>query len=935
MIPLPLIRSLRRNSFALILGVFWVCLGSAAWALDLGRGPVPLEVEPPRGSTFEAGDELIVEGTVSGSGAVVILLRIDDGQSKDWASRYNREQTFGPGSFRFRLSLDEIRTQAGRTLDARDLRRIVVARLSGTANVTVDRASIGKPAAPTFDKPVALATGRTPIRFEPSRPVVFKDDDLITIEGVVEGRSPAAFLARLDDSSSTDYASRVNIEKQLPPGPFRLRISPKGLKTPNGRVLDHRSVTRIILASFDAAGTITISRFGVAPAPRLPAVAAGYALAGPSAPILPGLERIAPGDPRLLGGVLPVTRIAPDPAVASGLRGIDRVRLPTPGGRVRVSMLIEDPGEWEFLPHPLRRTIKVNGTIVLDHSLTPDQWIAQRYLRLANTEHTADDDAWTAYGRLRGNLVSTEVDSSDVGVVIEMTGDTADARYLSVVVVEPAGQSVGIDFVNEQRADWYRSTHPVARQADPKQRPQFPIRIGGGDVPVVRATTAAGGSVWLSLSLTTTAPIANPDVGIEPPQAAGTPLPFRAWAGQRRLELKDNLVLRDNRLISDLSRLPIDTVTPRVVELWVNVPAHAPAGLYRGSLEISGSGQRTRVPIEIEVLGVVLAAPAKPAGFYHFEPAQYHFFPALADRGRRETQCDLETLSFFGAAAGASPPGATMPVGKVDRMMDRMRIAHRGGVMPGWLNYDYTVDGSPDDKAKAIGAVSALMVTEGLGQPVWSVADEPSNPDQAQKVQDLVAAVRRHAPLARIGAQLNSPRDRSIVGLFDVSIINAGFGLDAATVDGLAVGRRSVWLYNTGHHRLAAGLWLWQTKAERYVQWHARSTVADPFDPLDGRESDFQVLYPSVQPCPAAPDIHRDLLRLADGLTDQRWLGWLDRQTSPDALRVRSEILRRIGQRWDTASQISPAGLDDIRSLVVTLARRTASAGPSSTPGAK
>jgi hypothetical protein len=104
--------------------------------------------------------------------------------------------------------------------------------------------------------------------------------------------------------------------------------------------------------------------------------------------------------------------------------------------------------------------------------------------------------------------------------------------------------------------------------------------------------------------------------------------------------------------------------------------------------------------------------------------------------------------------------------------------------------------------------------------------------------------------------------------------------------------------------------------------------TADPFDPLDGREGDEQLILPSAAPCPSTPSIHRDLLDLADGVVDQRWLLWLDAQARPSARDLRSRIERRIGVRWDRASRMTRRELREIRESIKMLVQSKGAAQP-------
>ena len=212
--------------------------------------------------------------------------------------------------------------------------------------------------------------------------------------------------------------------------------------------------------------------------------------------------------------------------------------------------------------------------------------------------------------------------------------------------------------------------------------------------------------------------------------------------------------------------------------------------------------------------------------------------------------------------------------------------------------------------------------------PVWSVADEPSNAAaQGLNVRGWVQALRERAPGIKLGAQLNSAADRELAPLFDVAIINQGFGIDAATISTLKSRGPDVWLYNTGAYRATAGLWLWLTDASRYVQWHARMPAADPFDPLDGREADVQIFMPSAEACPVQPNLSRAIFDMADGVTDQRWLLWLDTQHTAEAETLARDLRSKIHGLFSEAAALSGRDLDAIRGSIIDLARKTKTTG--------
>jgi hypothetical protein len=79
--------------------------------------------------------------------------------------------------------------------------------------------------------------------------------------------------------------------------------------------------------------------------------------------------------------------------------------------------------------------------------------------------------------------------------------------------------------------------------------------------------------------------------------------------------------------------------------------------------------------------------------------------------------------------------------------------------------------------------VTAALAARGLAPPVRSIADEPSNPgSMPADLERLRGAIRLGDPAARVAGPLNRPADRQILGLFDVVLLNAGFGIEAPEI---------------------------------------------------------------------------------------------------------------------------------------------------------
>jgi hypothetical protein len=772
-----------------------------------------------------------------------------------------------------------------------------------------------------------LGAGKLPLRFDPGQPAAFAAEVEIRIAGTVEGDAAVVVVLRIDDGKSSSYATRYNEERTLPPGPFRWTLPATGLLTASGRLLNHGDIRRAFLFVGKGDGRVVATRFDTAPAPRLPGTAKGFSLGDKTAPLAAGFERIAPDDKRIEAGkASAVRRSAPDPLVASGIRGVERLRLPWPAGPARITLWTEDPGEWELLPHPLERRIRVNGRDVLSVRMTPQEWLEKRYLRGIKDEHGPTDDAWSAYGLHRGGRITADIEVGADGIVIELAGSGAPALYLGAMLVEPAGTTAALEFVEAQRAEWYRSNWPIVAGRAADAIPQ--VRIGTQVNTTLKATAAPDTGLRLRLSVVTDTASTKPIATVEPPALAGSQMAARIWSGQRRLERRNAndtvLALSDNMLAGAAAAFPLRPGEPRTYEIWLDVPANASAGLWKGTFLVGDPAAPTRVPIEIDVLPVRLPPVTKPAGYYLDEAPHATWFPGQDDVRNRQIECDLalmQSLGLTGSAPALATP--TMAPGRFEADMGRARTA---GIAAPWLGYTPAkrVLGTHGVQAGAsiIARVEQELRAKGDAPPVWSVADEPSNPGHPEtQLREWVSALRAAAPLAKLAAQLNTPADMRLAALFDVLIVNDGFGLDLKTLRDASAKGRDLWLYNTAQPRLTAGLWLWRSPASRYIQWHARMPTADPLDPTDGREGDVQMIYPSAQTCPANPTIHRDLLDMAEGVIDQRWLLWLAAQPAPEARALAGKILETTGDLW--AQVRKQADLPQLRESINSLARRS------------
>jgi hypothetical protein len=757
-------------------------------------------------------------------------------------------------------------------------------------------------------------------------------DSRLEITGVVEGPGTATVVLRIDDRRSRDYASRVNLERVFVAGPLRWQTVLGGLVTPGGRPIEAAHLRKVMVFKARGSARVRIERIAIVPASPLPEGARGYAFGASDAQLPEGFERIAPGDARIEeGSPVAIRRPMPDPLAANGLQGVGRIRLAWPPGRAQVTIWAEDPGAWELLPHPLSRQVLVNGRTAFDEHFSPADWVRQRYLRGRDQEHADDDDAWTAYGRRRAAPRTVEVDVDAGGIVVALRGDAPHGRFLNAILVAPAGSTDARERVELDRARWYRDNWPVLKRdigADDADVADLTLQNGRlTGTPALGLRMAPDTGARLRVRLVGLGRGARAEVAFHPP--AGPEQHVRAflWSAKQRLERRraqdSYLTLADNMLVSAMSSGPAPGTASRLFEAWISASPGLPPGVHAASLLVVVDGERHVVPVRLDVLNVGLPPVAKPSGVYLDEMPHLTWFSELAPMRSAQVGCDLKFVRALGLTGSA--PALSTPATQDAAFAADMRLATEAGLAAPVLAYapaKRTMEAlGPALGAARLATASRELVASGIVPPVWSIADEPSNPGEQREWMSALAALRAIGqPRPRVAGHLNSIGDRRIVGQFDVALVNAGFGLDADTISQAAATGAEIWLYNTERPRLAAGVWLWQTAARRYVQWHARMPTADPFDPLDGREGDEQLILPSAHVCPETPSIHRDLLELAEGVVDQRWLAWLETRTDRAARALRGQISRLSGKRWDGADRLGRHQLQAMRESIMRLA---------------
>lgn len=736
------------------------------------------------------------------------------------------------------------------------------------------------------------------VSFDP--PSCGKTDSEIVIEGSVKSLEPVTLVLRIDDAASSNFETRANEERLVPSGPFKWRMPVDGLRASNGRPLNTCGIKFMTVFIGAGEGSLLLDRFDVARTVPRPDNVLAYDLGPLDAPLFPGFDAMTFTHPALRGASLKaIRRPGPDALTGDGISGISVVHLDVAEGDWKVTLWTEDPGEWETLPHPFRRTIALNGRAVLSEDQTPRQWMASRYLAGKSRAYHPGETPWHAIGGFRGGMVSRLVSTGANGLDISLTGDSQAAGFLSAIIVEP----VNGQFASETEARRGRDFNEIWRIL-PSAQSSADAQASQGQLAPVTITPGTGAAFSLTLDASRfpkgarLSAAGDPASGISLSLWQARPYLARAKSGGKGLEISDRFLIA-----APPGGVALDAGVQRFSG-WVSAGLNVTPGLHELPFAVSSPGASQPLGIFVEVIDVRLPEPARPSGFYLDAAPHLAWGDDPAQARTRQLRCDLDFLGFLGIT-GNAPALSTPDLEGHEQFEKDIQLMKSAGTAIPALAY------APAKRLFSAMPPALLLRTiaqadaqsQNAGQPslVWSLADEPSNADTAG--DSLLSAARQLKsinPAIRLAGHFNRKGDERFAEWLDTILVNPGFGVDE--LDLLALGPdKEIWLYNMSRPRLAAGLFLHFSRARRYVQWHARMPTADPFDPTDGREDDFQMFLPSMANCPAVPDINEGMLDMAEGLTDQRWLQWLEAQTHPRAL--------KLVRKWRETARSGWAGL--------------------------
>ncbi|AMO54725.1 hypothetical protein GZ77_24015 [Endozoicomonas montiporae] len=792
----------------------------------------------------------------------------------------------------------------------------------------------------TFNITPATANARILIHSETDLPYTYKFDGLnikpgnqLQLKGRNNSDSKLILIIRIDNLNSDDYYSRYNRQFSIQPGDFSLTVPLTGLKTSGKQPLS-LPYTKMIIFTANSSDDALLSEVKITPPPPRPRQVLAVDFGKVDSPVFPGFEQVTANDKRLSGQLLQRFRPSGDSLIQDGLEGLDTFSTPWENGEWKLTLWQQEQGEWEYLPHFLKRKILVEGQPIFDETYSHEQWLSDVYFAGSKKEALIDGDHWQLIGERRTKPVTSNITIKDNTFTIQWIGDRS-ARYAAGLVLEPL-HSTFANEAEQQRKQRFLESWPASKPDFPPQQ-----KLSFADKSPQPFTDHeqhnvyhVGRNTLLNLQFQINSPeIDNNPVIVtaNPRNSSGQKLTLKTryghWRYERPTPNANELVATDSYLRADLTKMTLQPKVPRNIYVQVEIPDEAPSGLYKGSLQLLSKGTLRVVEFAIDVLPVTLPDMNQSVGLY-LEPAPfYEWFPANRQLKPLATACDLALMSSMGFN-NVAPPLAT-PKDDESRktfiqQMKQLRLFGFDDVPLAYTPLKHLLSiQSADEVMASLATLRGQISSTSLQLPYWSLYDEP-HPDKFTTIKTTASKLHSQSLDMRTAGHLNNPKQSDLLDVTDLAIMNHGYGVSKDTIESLQ-SRRKVWLYNMPAPRLAAGFYLWHTHADGYLQWHGRMPTADPFDPTDGREGDVIYMYPWQGSCPNVMDIHKRLLDLHEATIDLRWLQWLENQAGSNAeARALVEALRSaVPDDWDKAyKNLSNEQLMEMRQSIIELAKR-------------
>ena len=770
--------------------------------------------------------------------------------------------------------------------------------------------------------------------------------DVLVIKGNNPNDQPQLLVIRIDDQASHDYYSRTNLERQVGRGNFELRILTQGLKKENKQPLDLTRLRKIYL--FNGQNKVLGSKqsnhqkiklfsVGIEQDRALPDYVQAYDFGSRSSSILEGSTAVTlfsnkqkENPIKLFGNMREVNRPGPDPWIRDGIAGIEQVTMPLEKGLWRIVLFREDLGEWENLPRQLNLAIALNGIKQekdnrLSNVLSPAQWYQSEYLKFY--PQAANKDPWQELVSQRGLVQQYDFEQSTENLTIQLFGDSPQQRFISGLILQKLDdkvyqkQSNGLTLGNNRREEYFRQHWLIENQflltdqtqAESGAAIKKTIRLAQGEGKLIEIDIDLKGQYfpfWQSSF-----------------QQQGGYLEIRKAIPRWRREGSSQHIKKRFTHLTKLSTATAMKGKQRIA-IWLKADELQRPGHYDLELSFKDASESQEINLAIEVIDQVLPSNPQKVGIYLDHSPHLQYFKQWQVLQLAQVYCDLNYLDRLGLRA-LSPPMATPSEDNLKAWLNELALYKEFYGQSDLLAYTpYKRLKERLDSKVLQGKMARLaQLSQGQVNIFWSIADEALTEQIAQIQQD---AQQLHSAnqFAKTAGHLNNQNQQGLIKELDLVLMNHGYGVRKGeiarihnTFGSKERAAKKVWLYNMPKFRLAAGAFLWHSKADGYVQWHGRMPTANPYDPTDGREGDYQFFYPQPNSCEDLPDVDRGLFELAMGQYELRWYLWLEQQTGKEAIALSQGIKTALGGSWKKAEQINTAQLEAWREQMIDLAQ--------------
>ncbi|MFI5361854.1 MAG: hypothetical protein ACHQ49_07785 [Elusimicrobiota bacterium] len=560
--------------------------------------------------------------------------------------------------------------------------------------------------------------------------------DFVELTLYNSGAQSMPFSFEVKDSQSNGYWTRVNLPQILGPGlqtirlPTRLRVGEPGRP---GRPLDPAKVVSLILARDDEND-------------RTPVEVRRIELKKSARTTAPGVLafHVGPEDAGIVDGFEPLTEktvyspakkwgwlerdfwtpypqanrvVAPDRLTSGDLTiASAKLRVDLKPGAYRVWMIIDHPGGfWGEFPYFHRRTVKAQGKLVLDESMTPERAKAD-YFQWQDAEDRESDDLFDRYwskilkektfdARVENGHLDLEFANEDCPSRVSCFGMAPSALVVYPIDTEEQ-RGAGTRWLaklRESRRAEFHAAHQLKAKALTQELAAMPPGLRAWNVAADLDLSRARPANLLPFS---DSPALKPLVSVFR-NSRGYFAPAVSWKGAAAQEISwridgipDDVAVEGGwikyRALRDSYTGNLYSVRERWVtdekrrafaredlgRLWLRfaAPAAARAGSFPATLVLNGGpGGTLRVPFTLRVFKAQAAELDFPVGPFEDNVAENWWdAPALRDRLARLEKQSLAKLRSLGMTAFSFHPrmslradglGVELDAREVDRVM--------------------------------------------------------------------------------------------------------------------------------------------------------------------------------------------------------------------------------------------------------------------------